>query len=80
MGEREGGMISQNDIETCIHSYVKWIASPGLMNETRWLGMVYWDDPERCNGEGSRREVKDREHMYACGRFMSMYGKTTTIL
>ena len=24
--------------------------------------------------------VQDGKHMYTCGRFMSMYGKTTTIL
>ena len=33
--EGEGGMIWENDIETGILSYVKQIASPGLMHETR---------------------------------------------
>ena len=28
-GEGEGGMIWENGIETCILSYVKWIASLG---------------------------------------------------
>ena len=50
------------------------------MNETGCLRMVYWDDPEGCGGEGGGRGVKDGEHMYTCGRFMSMYGKTTTVL
>ena len=80
LGEGEGGMISENGIETCILSYVKWIASPGLMNETGCLGMVYWDDPEGCDWERGGRGVKDGEHMYTWGKFMSMYGKTTTIL
>ena len=80
MGGGEGGMISGTGIETCILSYVKWIVSPGLTYETGWLGMVYWDDPEGFDGEGGGRGVKDEEHMYTCGRFMSMYGKTTTIL
>ena len=31
-------------------------------------------------GEGGRRGVQDGEHMYTCGGFMSMYGKTNTIL
>ena len=31
VGEGEGGMIFDNSIETCILSYVKRIASPGLM-------------------------------------------------
>ena len=50
------------------------------MNETGCLGMVYWDDPEGCDGEEGGRGVKDGKHMYAWARFMSMYGKTTTIL
>jgi len=41
-----------------------------------------------CTGitqrDGMGREVgggtQDGEHMYTCGRFMSMYGKTNTIL
>ena len=80
MGEGEGGMIWENSIETCILSYVKQIASPGLMHETGCLGLVHWDDPEGWDGEGDGREVQDGEHMYTCGGFMSMYGKTTTIL
>ena len=58
MGEGEGGMISENGIETCILSYVKWIASPRLMNETGCLGMVYWDDPEGCDGEVDGRGLR----------------------
>ena len=33
-------------IETCILSYVKRIANPGLMHETGCLGLAHWDDPE----------------------------------
>ena len=80
VGEGEGGMIWENGIETCILSYVKWIASPGSMHDTGCLGLVHWDDPEGWDGEGGGREVQDGEHMYTCGRFMSMYGKTNTIL
>ena len=46
MGEGEGRMIWENDIETCKFSYVKRIASPGSMHETRSSGLVHWDDPE----------------------------------
>ena len=28
----------------------------------------------------SRKGVQDGEHVYTCGGFMSMYGKTNTIL
>ena len=31
-------------------------------------------------GEGGGRGVQDGEHVYTCGRFMLMYGKTNTIL
>ena len=46
VGEVEGGIIWENDIETCILSYVKQIASPGLMHDTGCSGLVHWDDPE----------------------------------
>ena len=74
-GEGEGGMIWENSIETCILSYGKQIASPGLMHETGCSGLVHWDDPEGWDGEGGGRGVQDGEHMYTHGWFMSMYGK-----
>ena len=49
------------------------------MQDTGCLGLVHWDDPERWYGEGDGREVQDWEHVYNCGRFMLMYGKTNTI-
>ena len=63
--EGEGGMIWENSIETCILSYVKWIASAGLMHETGCSGLVHWDDPEGWGGERGGRGVQDGEHMYA---------------
>ena len=76
----EGGMIWENGIETCIISYMKQIASPGLMHDTGCLRLVHRDNPDRWYGEGGGRGVQDGEHMYACGGFMLMYGKTNTIL
>ena len=67
-------------IETCIISYVKWIASPGLMHDTGCLGLVCWDDPEGWYEEGGGRGVQDGEHIYIRGGIMLMYGKTNTIL
>ena len=78
VGEDNGGMISENGIETCILSYVKRIAIPCSMHETGCLGLVHWDDPEGWDGEGWG--FQDGEHIYIHGRSMSMYGKTTTIL
>ena len=75
-----GGMIWENGIETCIISYMKRIASPGSMHDTGCLGLVHWDDPEGWYGEGGGRRVQDGEHVYACGGFISIYGRTNTIL
>ena len=80
VGEGEGGMIWENGIETCIISYVKRIASPGLMHDTGCLGLVHWDDPEKWYGEGGGRGVQNWELMYTRGGFMLMYGKTNTEL
>ena len=80
MGEGEGGMIWENGIETYILSYVKRIASPGSMHVTGCLGLVQWDDPEGWYGEGGGIGVQDGEHVYTCGGFILMYGKTSTIL
>ena len=37
-------------------------------------------DPEGWYKEGIGRRVQDGEHMYTCGEFMLIYGKTNTIL
>ena len=75
VGEGEGGMIWENNIETCILSYVKQIASPGSMHETGCSGLVHWDDPKGWDGVGGRSGVQIRGHMYTYGWFMLMYGK-----
>ena len=67
VGEGEDGVIWENGIETCKLSYVKLITSPGWMHETGCLGLVYWDDPEGCDGEGGGRGIQDGEHMYIRG-------------
>ena len=79
-GEGEGGMIWENDIETCILSCKKRIASLCLIEDAGCLGLVHGDDPERCYGERSGRGVHVQECMYTRGGFMSMYGKTNTVL
>ena len=75
VGEGQGGVIWGKSIETCISSYVKQIASPGLMHETGCSGLVHWDDPEGWDGEEGGRGIQDGEHMYTHGWFMSTYGK-----
>ena len=61
-------------------SYMKRVASPGSMHDTGCLGLVHWNDPGGWYGEGGGRRVQDGEHMYTCGGFILMYGKTNTIL
>ena len=51
-----------------------------LSLKTGCSGLVHWDDPEGWDGEGVGRGVQDGEHMYTHGGFMSVYGKTNTIL
>ena len=47
---------------------------PGLA--TRFI----YDIIHRWYGEGGGRRVQDGEHMYACGGFISIHGRTNTIL
>ena len=76
VAEGEGGKIWENGIETCIISCMKRVASPGSMHDTGCLGLVHWDDPEGWYGEGGGRRVQDGEHIYTCGGFILIFGKT----
>ena len=80
VGEGEGGMNWENDVETCIILYKKRLASLGSMEDTGCLGLVHWDDPEGWYREGGGRGIQNWKHVYTRGRFMLMYGKTNTIL
>ena len=35
---------------------------------------------EKWNGEGGGRRVQDGEHMYTCGGFILIFGKTNTVM
>ena len=61
MGQGEGGMIWENDIETCVMSYMKRIASPGSRHDTGCLGWC----TEMTRRDGTRREVEGRFRMGA---------------
>jgi len=69
---RENG--PENYFQKCI------FASPGSMHDTGFLGLVHWDNPEGWYGEGGGRRVQDGEHIYTYGGFISIFGKTNTIL
>ena len=53
---------------------------PGSIHDTGCLGLVHWDDPEGCYGEGGGKKVQDGEHMYTCDGFILIFGKTNTIM
>ena len=74
--KRRGKSVKKN----CKISCMKRVASPGSMHNTGCLGLVHWDDPEGWNGEGGGRSVQDGEHMYTCGGFILIFGKTNTIM
>jgi len=50
------------------------------MPDTGYSGLLHWVDREGWYREGGGRGVQDGEHVYTCGGFMLMYGKTNTIL
>ena len=50
------------------------------MDDTGFLRLVHWDNPEGWYREGGRMKVQDEEHMYTCGGFILIFGKTNTIL
>ena len=77
VGEDEGGMIWENNVETCKLSYVKRIASPGSMRATGCTGLVHWDDPDGWDGEGGG---SGWETHVTHGGFKSVCGKTNTML
>ena len=79
VGEVEGGKIWENGIETCKISCMKRVASPGSMYDTGCLGLVHWDDPEGWNGEGGGMYTSCI-HMYTCGGFILIFGKTNTVM
>ena len=50
-----------------------WMLGAGALGRPR--GMVWGG-----NGEGIWRRVQDGEHMYTCGGFILIFGKTNTTM
>ena len=74
-------MLWENGIETCIISYVKQIASPGLMHEARCSGLVHWDDdPGGWDGEGGGGGFWTGNTCVPMADSCRCLSKTTTIL
>ena len=80
VGEGEGGMFQENNIETCILSIVKQITSPGWMHETSawaWCtGKTQTDQVERELGGGIRMGNTCKSKADSC----QCMTKTTSIL
>ena len=55
LGKGKVWRIWENGIKTHKLSYVKQIASPGLMHVTLCSGLLHWDDPQGWNEKGGRR-------------------------
>ena len=60
--------------ETNIYGYMENVLN-SLFKESNWLLGA-----GALGREGGGREVQDGEHVYTCGGFMLMYGKTNIIL
>ena len=59
-----------------------WLKNPNQRDKTKnkRKKKKTWDDPEGWDGEGGGRKVQDGEHMYTCGGFILIFGKTNTIM
>ena len=71
-------VVLEKTLESPLDSKIN--TSPGSAHDTGCLELVHWDNPEGWYGEGRGRRVQDGEHMYTCGGFILIYGKTNTIL
>ena len=80
MGEGEGGEIWENGIETCIISCMKRVASPGSDARYWLLGAGALGRPRGRVWGGRREEGSGWGTQYTCGGFISIFGKTNTIL
>ena len=59
---------------------VNFIQKENPVHRASNLDWRHWDDPEGWHGEGGGRRVQDGEHMYTCGGFILIFGKTNTIM
>ena len=80
VGEGEGGEIWENGIETCIISYMKRVARFDVRYWMLGAGALGRPGGMEWGGRTEEGDVQDGEHMYTCGGFILMYGKTSTIL
>ena len=80
VGEGKGGMIWENNIETCVLPYVKYMTSPSSMHETRHSKREHWDNPEGWHGEGGWRGFRIGDTCTPMADSCQCMATTTTIL
>ena len=73
-------VVSEHIIHMPVASVSHLNQSEILTFSTGCLGLVHGDDAERRYGVEGGRGFQDWELMYTSGGFMSMYGKTNTVL
>ena len=79
VGEGEGGMTSENSLETCILSYMKQITSEGLMCATGCSGLVHLYDPVGWVGVGEGGWFRMGNTCTSMADLYQCIAKTTTI-
>ena len=78
VGEGEGGKIWENGIETCKNIMYETSCQSRFDARYWMLGAAALGRPRGMEWGG--RRVQDGEHMYTCGGFMLIFGKTNTIM
>ena len=71
--------------ETNCGTSIQWNIIQSLKrNESRshynMMNLENKGSPEGWNGEGGGRRVQDGKHMYTCGGFILIFGKTNTVM
>ena len=58
---------------------ILWMIAHQAPLSMAFVKQEYWS-VEGWNGKGGGRRVQDGEHMYTCGGFILIFGKTNTIM
>ena len=79
VGEGRFGRVTLKHVEYHVRNELPVQVRCAILDAWGWCtGMTQRDGTGREEGGG--RRVQDGEHVYTCGGFMLIYGKTNTIL
>ena len=80
----EAGDIKKRSQEYTEELYKKDLHNPdnhnGVITNTHLEPDILECEVKWALGEGGGRRVQDGEHMYTCGRFILIFGKTNTVM